>query len=885
MRKLFCLFTLLLSFASAIAQTYTISQSTGVLNNGTSKSSVWTSNEVLDVTLKITATDSNGKVVNTISVLNSGYKFYAVGLFPGTENISSSPTTYTLSVEDEDYIITGYKMTYYPSADGKVTLRNEYGYNETPASSKIDYVMETKGLNTRSTTFTIEASNANYAVCMLEFTVTLQKAGGEGGEEPGGGGEEVVVDYTPNHTGAKSNTNRKIGSFTVNGDTYTLTGTEQTQKYVDKTSKTFTVAAGAEVALEMTQADGSWMNAFVYVDADKNGFTAGVTNNYVPTGDLVSYSFYNNGASSDERGWNSKGDIIEGNNRSTLALPSFIAPSTPGTYRMRAKYDWCNIDPAGSTDRYFKNDFAGHGAAIIDFTLVVEAKEPEAPSFSYESIDKPTFAKGGNTTKVAMIDFNGQNLSGFTYTQGTTKHFNMPQVEAGKTYSLNLTYEMDWGDLAIFQIDKNNIEKKYGYYTCVWAANGDPFTILVNNTDNQSIMCKELGISSLTELEATSTSEHTYLTIPYQITIDENLEPGDITVIRVMVGKSDNGAYNAKNITEGGCLDLVFTVKEPEVVPAVLSAGKYFRFKSSNEYLAVEGTGDDKLGTSKSADANSIFYIVEGEGENQFYIVSYAKGHYLKTAYETGVGESYKGQWEIKGSNGVYSMKYSTSYMCIGATGGGIYDTNDASGSAWTIEEVTELPVTVTSAGWGTFYAPVEVTIPNGVKAYYLTADGVHNGYIKMTELTNKIIPTETAVILEGEGDHNFKITNNGYTTVVDNLFDGTVAATYITDDAYVLTLKNGEVCLGGVLLNQLNGTAFLNNSHKAYLPASALPNPSGVSFYSILWGNEEEENTTAIENVEIVNENVIYDLSGRRVSEITEKGVYIVGGRKVLVK
>ena len=873
MKKLFCLFTLLLSFASAIAQTYEISSSTGELssyNETTKKYSLWTSNELAGFTLESTC---SGESIGMMNV-NSGLQLYA--------HNNGSDVTYTISAP-KGYLITEYIVKYKKGGrTHKFSIYADDVERQDPGETTAEQTFSVNGLSNENVAFYLSGGAANVFIKITAIDVTLQKVGGEGGEEPGGGGEEVVVDYTPNHTGAKSNTNRKIGSFTVNGDTYPLTGTEQTQKYVDKTSKTFTVAAGAEVTLEMTQAVGSWMNAFVYVDADKNGFTAGVTNNYVPTGDLVSYSFYNNGASSDENGWNSKGETITDGARSTLTLPSFMAPSTPGTYRMRAKYDWCNIDPAGSTGVYFSNTFAGHGAAIIDFTLVVEAKEPEAPSFSYESIDKPTFAKGGNTTKVAMINFNGENLDGFTYTMGTTERFNMPSVAAGATYSLNLTYEMAWGDLAIFQIDRNNNEKKYGYYTCVWAANGDPFTILVNDTDNQSIMCKELGISSLTELEATSTSEHTYLTIPYQITIDENLEPGDITVIRVMVGKEDNGAYNAKNITEGGCLDLVFTVKEPEVVPAVLSAGKYFRFKSSNEYLAVAGTSDDNLVTSKSADANTIFYIVEGEGENQFYIVSYAKGHYLKTAYETGVGESYKEQWEIKGSNGVYSMKYSTAYMCIGGTGDGIWHASNASGSAWTIEEVSSLPVTVTSAGWGTFYAPVEVAIPNGVKAYYLTADGVHNGYIKMTELTNKIIPAETAVILEGEGDHNFKITNNGYTTVVDNLFDGTVAATYITDDAYVLTLKNGEVCLGGVLLNQLDGTAFLNNSHKAYLPASALPNPSGVSFYSILWGNEEE-NTTAIENVETATVNVIYDLSGRRVSEITAPGIYIVNGKKVI--
>ena len=48
----------------------------------------------------------------------------------------------------------------------------------------------------------------------------------------------------------------------------------------------------------------------------------------------------------------------------------------------------------------------------------------------------------------------------------------------------------------------------------------------------------------------------------------------------------------------------------------------------------------------------------------------------------------------------------------------------------------------------------------------------------------------------------------------------------------------------------------------------------------------EEVEVATAIEDVKVENvEQVIYDLTGRKVNAITAKGVYIVNGKKVLVK
>ena len=44
---------------------------------------------------------------------------------------------------------------------------------------------------------------------------------------------------------------------------------------------------------------------------------------------------------------------------------------------------------------------------------------------------------------------------------------------------------------------------------------------------------------------------------------------------------------------------------------------------------------------------------------------------------------------------------------------------------------------------------------------------------------------------------------------------------------------------------------------------------------------------TTAVENIDVVAnaEQVIYDLHGRRVVEVTAPGVYVVNGKKVFVK
>ena len=75
-----------------------------------------------------------------------------------------------------------------------------------------------------------------------------------------------------------------------------------------------------------------------------------------------------------------------------------------------------------------------------------------------------------------------------------------------------------------------------------------------------------------------------------------------------------------------------------------------------------------------------------------------------------------------------------------------------------------------------------------------------------------------------------------------------------------------------------MNGGVWLNNAYKAYLPASEVS--SNVSFYGFRFGEE----TTGVAAIEIRNENeVIFDLAGRRVSEITAPGIYIINGKKVI--
>jgi hypothetical protein len=196
----------------------------------------------------------------------------------------------------------------------------------------------------------------------------------------------------------------------------------------------------------------------------------------------------------------------------------------------------------------------------------------------------------------------------------------------------------------------------------------------------------------------------------------------------------------------------------------------------------------------------------------------------------------------------------------------------------WIIEEVNEIPVTITEAGASTLYAPVALTLPElseGQELKVYTA--VKNGeYLILTEVEEGVIPANTGVILMGKVGtavtYNFTISDAASVSVPVGELKGTVATK--PNEGTIYTLQKSE---GAFVMKKYSGKYL--NGFKAYYE---MPANSNVQALRLSFGE-----TTGIETVVNGNENgklEIYDMSGRRVEKMT-KGLYIVNGQKVLVK
>ena len=201
-----------------------------------------------------------------------------------------------------------------------------------------------------------------------------------------------------------------------------------------------------------------------------------------------------------------------------------------------------------------------------------------------------------------------------------------------------------------------------------------------------------------------------------------------------------------------------------------------------------------------------------------------------------------------------------------------------------------EYSLTVSSAGYATMYLDKAVKIPAGAKAY--TANRVEGDYLKMQPVEG-VIPANTAVIIKAEeGTYSFAYSDETPEAISDNLLRGTVADTYVKPQsgsvAYVLSMVDGVV---GMYRAKLTDGTFKNNANRAYMLLSEL-NVGDGNLDTSAPGSQlsngyrfDFSGTTAIESIESEqDEAVYYDLSGRRV-ENPVSGIYIINGKKVLVK
>ena len=198
--------------------------------------------------------------------------------------------------------------------------------------------------------------------------------------------------------------------------------------------------------------------------------------------------------------------------------------------------------------------------------------------------------------------------------------------------------------------------------------------------------------------------------------------------------------------------------------------------------------------------------------------------------------------------------------------------------------ERTSVNVTIGETEYATlYYSDVNLTVPEGVTAKTYKANGT-----ALVELDNysagDVIPAGTGVVLNGaQGDYTFAITTESGTASEENMLRGSDEAAETTGGAkyYMLSLAaTGGNETVGFYYKAENGAAFMNGAHKAYLAV-----PEGTEAKATGYAFNEVTGINAITR-EQVTDGVWYTIDGKRLNgEPTVKGIYVVNGKKVVIK
>ncbi len=198
---------------------------------------------------------------------------------------------------------------------------------------------------------------------------------------------------------------------------------------------------------------------------------------------------------------------------------------------------------------------------------------------------------------------------------------------------------------------------------------------------------------------------------------------------------------------------------------------------------------------------------------------------------------------------------------------------------------VNMIKATISTSTYATlYYEHVSLAIPEGVEAYTVARG---DGTITLTPLDG-VVPAGCPVVIHGaEGAYSFMATYAEPFEGVNDLIGSEEGGRYSEEGYkyYVLCYKNADKDpeeVGFFFLTGSKGKYAEVKAHQAYMRAP-LEN-ANADGYALSWGESGPTGITSIDQPVAAGQ--VYTLSGVRVDgRRLQKGVYIVDGRKMVVK
>ena len=481
--------------------------------------------------------------------------------------------------------------------------------------------------------------------------------------------------------------------------------------------------------------------------------------------------------------------------------------------------------------------------ATIHYTMTVDGTTPDDPSESDATYSTAISVTKSGTIIKAKAFKNGMTASSVVTATYTIKPDQPTITATGATVTITADEGCD-----IYYTTNNNIAPTKGStkYT-------NPFTL------NADCVIKAIAYDQYDNASSVKTFNYTYLPLEpknvnsnyyVKVTDVSALENGDAVLI---VCENDNVAMSTEQNTNnrgeeavtinGNIIDSPSSNVQKLVL---MKIGNYFYFYTGTGFLYAASNTSNHLKTEATPDAN----------HNAKAEITFTNGN-AKILFQ--------------GNNSRKWLKHNSTNSLFSC-----YGTGDTNQDIVQIYKEVNRTITVSSAGLATFACNTALDFTNveNLEAYIAKEEA---GAIKLHKV-NKV-PAATGVLLRAKNDAtNFDVpVATTADDVTGNLFQrGTGAAVASQDGGYynyVLGKHNGVVGFykaGGMTVAK----------DKAYIQTTISSAHIFIDLEDMgVTGVNEITNTNLTNNT-----NDIFDLQGRKVVQPT-KGLYIVNGRKVIVK
>ena len=582
-----------------------------------------------------------------------------------------------------------------------------------------------------------------------------------------------------------------------------------------------------------------------------------------------------------------------------------------------------------TADNYTITDGTYWGAAADDY-LFYSTDDGATWYFS-----QTPMIVGGDEAKV--IEMNDGSLFG-SIRKGGARRFNTATYTKNNDGTLSFTYGTQWDNNQLHQDSQNNQDILYYQRETTEGKTDVIFhSITTGNHANFKLFYSTDKGANWTEFLNLQTKGTRY------VTMDKNPTNGSLYLFFEDQSLNSAGGYtdfnhyalNFLEITRDQLVSLIPALDEynlPEYLePHVVKNTVYQTGIGCDSYGTYSGTGTGHWARTWTSNASSglagltvstesgygfdratvldtrvMTLRPSADGATDTYTITAPEG-YLISSYTIGGAVYTSGTYRITAADGTTTGDITSTTTPTNIT------VNDVNASSTTFTffgasqnnwfAITNFTVTlvkplklnkVGDKSYATLYLPVDVQTDADTKAYYISS--VANNIAELSEVRDGMIPAFTAVVLvneEASTQTTLKVTSelSPIVSEEDNLLKGTLVPMFLdlSDETtnYSLGVVNGNV---GFYKYKNNGSSTITlGANKAYLQIP-IPSSNSVRGFKIAFAGDEslvsEDGgfVDGINEVQAIDDNVIYDLNGLRVNTL-RKGIYVVNGKKVVVK